>query len=134
MLPVEGLLLAGNYGIEYMSSAGQEVKLQDLTQVRAVLDEIARRWAALIAGRAGFHLEDKGYALAIHASRADRAEAEPVLAQARAAAQEQAGPGVFRILAVPGFLEIAPDAARKSYAVETFLREAPWPVTRPAQP
>lgn len=126
LVPVEGILLAGNYGIEYLYQ-GREVLALDLALYRPVLERVKLSWQHLLRGQPGFFLEDKTWALAIHAKDADPRAAGEVLPLAQEAAQREAAGEPFRILAQPIFLEISPLAAQKSAAVPFFLQEFPWP-------
>ena len=127
LVPVPGILLAGTYGIELRTPAGQRFDRLDLNTIRPVLETIKPYWAGLIAGdppRTSFYLEDKGWSLALHARFADPGEAEEVLAAARRFAAEtiQAHePGLFRLLGGHKFLEIGPRLAHKGRTIEYLL-------------
>jgi len=127
LLPVEGILLAGSYGIEIQTPQGERIDRVDWEMVRPVLDELKPRWEALIEGREGFFLEDKGWTLAIHGRRADPGEADRVLAEARPMAQEAARKGDFRVLGGYKFLELGPREADKGNSLEFLLAEFPMP-------
>ena len=76
LVPVPGVLLAGTYGVELQTPEGERIDRLDYDRVRPTLDALKPRWAALIAGRQGFFLEDKGWALALHARFAAEDEAD----------------------------------------------------------
>ena len=102
----------------------------DYDSLRPTLEALKPRWAALIAGRQGFFLEDKGWALALHARFAAEDEAERVLAGARRlaeAALSRADPESFRLLGGHKFLEIGPRLAHKGLTVAYLLDQYPWP-------
>lgn len=121
LLPVEGVLLAGTYGVEIWLPDDELRTRADYNAIRPVLERLAERWQPLLAGRERFYLEDKDWALAIHAGRAPAAEAEPVLRAAHAEL-ERLQPGEdFRILGGHQFLELAPRAAHKGLAVGWVL-------------
>ncbi|NLE77871.1 MAG: trehalose-phosphatase, partial [Chloroflexi bacterium] len=105
LLPVPGILLAGTYGIEMRTPEGQEVQRADLAALRPTLESIKGQWQGLIAGRDGFFLEDKGWAVALHGRRADPDEADQVLATARRLAQPLTDQA-FRTLGGYKFLEV----------------------------
>ncbi len=129
LVPVPGVLLAGTYGIELRTPDGQRQNRLDYQQVRPALEDLKPRWAALIAGRDGFFLEDKGWALALHARFAADAEADAVLGTARRlaeASREAAGTELYRLLGGHKFLEIGPRLAHKGQTVDYLLDCYPW--------
>jgi len=134
LVPVPGVLLAGTYGVELQTPDGVRVDRLDYDSLRPTLAALEPRWADLIAGRQGFFLEDKGWALALHARFAAEDEAGRVLADARRladAALKRAGRGLFRILGGHKFLEIGPRLAHKGLAVAYLLDEYAWPGALP---
>ena len=134
LVPVPGVLLAGTYGIEIQTPGGERIDRLDYDRLRPTLEALKPRWADLIAGRQGFFLEDKGWALALHARFADETEARQVLAQAcrlAEAAMQQADPEWFRLLGGHKFLEIGPRLAHKGLTVAYLLEQYPWPGALP---
>jgi trehalose 6-phosphate phosphatase len=134
LVPVPGVLLAGTYGIELQTFEGVRVDRLNDDRLRPTLEALKPRWAALIAGRPGFFLEDKGWALALHARFAAEDEAERVLADARrlaGAALDRADPEMFRLLGGHKFLEIGPRLAHKGLTVAYLLDRYPWPGALP---
>jgi trehalose 6-phosphate phosphatase len=134
LVPVPGVLLAGTYGIELQTPEGKCVDRLPFESVRPTLDVLKPLWSALIAGRNGFFLEDKGWALALHARFADDEETEEVLADARRQADvkvKQATSGLFRLLGGHKFLEIGPRLAHKGLTVDHLLDQYPWPGALP---
>ncbi|MBU0496226.1 MAG: trehalose-phosphatase [Chloroflexi bacterium] len=131
LVPVPGILLAGTYGVELRTPEGARIDRVDYEAVRPTLEGLKPLWAQLITGRAGFYLEDKGWALALHARFAEDAEAEGVLAAAYRMAAVSASPEVFRILGGHKFLEFGPRLAHKGRAVEYLLDQFPWPGAMP---
>jgi trehalose 6-phosphate phosphatase len=128
LLPVPGVILAGTYGLEIQHPGAGPVPRADAGVVRPVLDEIGRLWSDLIRGRPGFYLEDKGLALALHASRADGPAAEQVLAAAQQAlAPALSRPEIFRVLGGYKFLEVGPAQAGKGAAIEYLFNRYPFP-------
>jgi trehalose 6-phosphate phosphatase len=129
-MPVPGILLAGTYGIEWRMPDGERIDRLEFNAIRPTLDALKPQWAELLAGREGFFLEDKGWALAIHARFADEDETERALDRARHLAAEAtrgAEPGLFRLLGGHKFLEIGPKLAHKGQTVESLLECYPWP-------
>ncbi len=130
LVPVPGVLLAGTYGIELQTAEGDLIDRLDSDSVRPTLDALKPRWAQLITGRQGFFLEDKGWALALHARHAADDEAEHALAGARRLAEgalDRADPELYRLLGGHKFLEIGPRLAHKGLTVAYLLDTYPWP-------
>lgn len=135
LVPVPGALLAGTYGVELRLPDGERVDRVSHDEVRPVLEEIKPHWERLIAhqdgtrpgrGVQGFFLEDKDWALAIHARYADDDEAEEVLDRARRMANQAASSDLFRVLGGHRFLEIGPTLAHKGKTVDYLLDRYPW--------
>lgn len=134
LVPVPGVLLAGTYGIELQLPDGLRFDRLEYDTIRPVLDLLKPQWAALLAGRDGFFLEDKGWALALHARFAPEDEAGQVLDKARilaSRAAEDASPELFRLLGGHKFLEIGPKLAHKGRTVAYLLDRDPWPGALP---
>lgn len=134
LVPVPGILLAGTYGVELRLPGGERVDRPEYDVIRPTLDSLKPQWVNLIAGRQGFFLEDKGWALALHARFAGENETERVLAEARRNATEAiscASPGFFRLLGGHKFLEIGPRLAHKGRTVDDLLDRFPWPGALP---
>jgi trehalose 6-phosphate phosphatase len=125
LVPVAGVLLAGTYGVELRLPDGKRVDRVSYAAVRPPLEAVKLRWAALINGRKGFFLEDKGWALALHARFAGEGEAEDVLKAARSAVDELSF-DLFRVLGGHRFLEIGPQLAHKGRTVDHLLACYPW--------
>lgn len=121
LVPVEGMMLAGSYGIEVRLADGGRIERLRLDEVRPFLDRLLPRWRGLIDGREGFFLEDKRWSLAIHARFAQAVEAAKVLAEARSSAYELGMPPGFRIMGDERFLETAPVSANKRDGVRFLL-------------
>jgi len=131
LVPVLGVLLAGTYGVELQMPEGKRFNRVDYDAIRPALDTLKPRWAHLIANREGFFLEDKGWALALHARFADDFETDVVLPAARRMATKVACSGLFRVLSGHKFLEVAPDMADKGQTVGYLLDHYPWPGALP---
>jgi trehalose 6-phosphate phosphatase len=130
LVPVSGVLLAGTYGVELRLPGGERVDRVAYEAVRPPLEAVKPKWAALIDEREGFFLEDKGWALALHARFAGVGEAEEVLAAARAIADEVPSE-LLRVLGGHRFLEIGPRLAHKGRTVAYLLARYPWPGALP---
>lgn len=130
LLPVPGIMLAGTYGIELLDVEGEVVHRVEYADIRPLLQSILPEWAELIGGRSGFFLEDKNWALALHARFADDAEAAQVLGRALETATLVLPGDMFRILGGHKFLEVAPSIASKRDAVSYLLNHYPLPGAR----
>lgn len=129
LIPVQGLLMAGTYGLELHTPAGETIYRVDFDTIRPLLDALKEKWRLLLAGRSGFFLEDKRWTLAIHAKDAAGGEADLVLRQAQQQANElldNAPDSLFRLQGGHRFLECGPRAADKKRAVEHILATYPW--------
>ncbi|MBN1219986.1 MAG: trehalose-phosphatase [Anaerolineae bacterium] len=131
LLPVPGILLAGTYGVELQTPRGELIHRLVYQAIRPALDMIKPRWERLIAGRAGFFLEDKGWSLALHARFADELEAKETLTKGRSLALEAAPLDEFRLMGGHKFLEVSPRLAHKGRTVEYILRHYAWPNSLP---
>lgn len=123
MLSVPGLTLAGTYGVEIQRDGKTMARGVKAMQLRPSVVQIKSEWERLTNGRAGFLLEDKGLAIALHARWAEPAAAGLVLEAARATAARLLPPTQFRILGGDRFLEAAPVAAHKGQAVDWLLSQ-----------
>lgn len=126
LLPVSGMFLAGTYGVELETYDGVRVQQVEYSKTRPVIESIQTSWAKLIEGRNGFFLEDKGYALALHARFADVAESIQVLSEAEDILLREHLPNEFRVLGGDKFLEICPKLANKGYTVSYLMERFPW--------
>jgi len=84
------------------------------------------RWESLIANRPEIFLEDKGWALALHASNVPLADARELLACARQAAGEGLPENLFRWFDSSNFLELAPLQANKGETVNLLVKGYPY--------
>ena len=119
--------MAGTYGIEYVDFDGNLINLRDLGPLRPPLDALLPQWQALIEGKRGFFLEDKGWSLAMHAKNASERDAAQVLKEARQLAQSAISQGPYRLKGDRLFLEISPISAGKAHAVTSLLGLFPSP-------
>jgi trehalose 6-phosphate phosphatase len=135
LIPVPGILLAGTYGIELQTPEGARIDRLDYDSLRPPLAALKPQWAGLIAGRQGFFLEDKGWALALHARFAAGGEAGRVLDDARRMAETArllaSTPELYRLLGGHKFLEIGPRLAHKGLTVGHLMDEYSWPGALP---
>jgi trehalose 6-phosphate phosphatase len=126
LVPIHGLLLAGTYGIELRTEDGHRIERLPFGQVRPCLERLKPVWESLILAEAGYYLEDKGWALAIHARHAEDDEAVAVIAKAREIASDIINLETFRILGGHKFIEVAPIQANKGRTLEYLLQGEEW--------
>lgn len=131
LLPVPNILLAGTYGVELYTPDGKLLERAERSVIRPTLEQLKSIWQQLIAKRSGFFLEDKGWALALHARFADEVEADQVLSDASLLALKLASSGEFHVLQGQRFLEVGPTIAHKGCAVEYILDRFAWPGALP---
>nr|MBN1230042.1 trehalose-phosphatase [Anaerolineae bacterium] len=127
LLPIPGLLLAGTYGIELRTPAGDRINRLELAAVRPTLEQIKPLWENLVSNGKGFYLEDKGWSLAIHARFAQDDDAQTLLESARTLAGDMIDPRVYHLRDGHKFLEVAPILANKGQAVRYIQKHYPWP-------
>ncbi|HDQ72116.1 MAG TPA: trehalose-phosphatase [Chloroflexi bacterium] len=126
LVPVDGILLAGTYGVELRMPTGQRVERVAYGAIRPHLERIKPRWERLIEGREGFFLEDKDWSLALHARYAGDDEAGETLDAARNVLEAfSLPPGTFRVLGGHKFLEVGPKLAHKGKTVAYLLDRDP---------
>ena len=131
LLPVSNILLAGTYGVELQTFDGEIVQRAERGVIRPALEQLKAFWQQLIATRTGFFVEDKGWALALHARFAKDSEAEQVLADACMSTVGLASSSEFRVLQGQRFLEVAPAIAHKGRTVDYLLDRFAWPHALP---
>jgi trehalose 6-phosphate phosphatase len=131
LLPVPEVMLAGTYGVELLLPNQEGVDRVTYEELRPVLKGLKPQWESLIDNHEGFFLEDKDWAMALHARYADDDVADAVLEEAReraySAIREADDPELFRVLGGHKFLEIGPALAHKGKTVEHLLNRYPWP-------
>jgi trehalose-phosphatase len=127
LLPVPGIYLAGTYGVELQTPSGELIQRCNYEDIRPFLEMVKHAWMEILDHRAGFFLEDKGWALALHARFSEDREAEQVLALARDVTDRSLPEEPFRILGGHKFLEVAPVIANKGETVLYLLDRYPLP-------
>jgi len=133
MLPVDGLIFAGLYGVEMQMGENMVLRQPPVEVERETLSRLRDGWVKLAGGLSGFLLEDKGQALALHARWAEPQQAAHVLAAARDLATDLIDLRSFRLLDGDRYIEVAPQSADKGETVmwllEQFPIESDLPVT-----
>jgi len=131
LLPIKGILLAGTYGVEMQLPDGSEVHRISYEAIRPTLDSLKSRWQELTDAKEGFYLEDKGWALAIHARKAEEKEGLQVLESAeKMLTQGVLGEHLQKIHSYR-FLEIGPTNADKGHALRYLFDNYHWEAAIP---
>jgi trehalose 6-phosphate phosphatase len=126
LIPLSNILLAGTYGVEMQTPDGKEIHQIEYDSIRPTLDSLKPRWQKLIDGKEGFYLEDKGWALAIHARKAGDNEGALVLESAeKMLTQEVLGEHLQKIHSYR-FLEVGPHNADKGHALRYLFDNFHW--------
>jgi len=121
LLPFDGLLLAGTYGLETQLPDGTQTAAVVFDQVRPMMERVKPLWQQQVDGQHGFFLEDKGWALALHARFATTDDALSVLQHAQVAVEALSPGPAYAIERRPRFLEIYPVEASKSRSIAHIL-------------
>lgn len=126
LIPIEGILLAGTYGVEMQKPDGEEIHQIDYESIRPTLDSLKPRWQELINDKQGFYLEDKGWALAIHARNAEEKEGLQVLEDAEKMLTADVLGEYLQKIHSYRFLEIGPNNADKGHALRYLFDKFHW--------
>ncbi len=130
LLPVEGIIIAGTYGIEVQTPEGERFQREDYALVRSYLNRLKPRWEEIINARRGFFLEDKGWALAVHARFASDKEATWVISSIQQTLDQDLITDEYRLIKHPKFLEVSSAKAHKGKTVSFLLNSFPLPGAR----
>jgi len=122
--------LAGTYGIEIQTPDGERIQRTDYTLIRPYLEQLKPQWQEIIAGRTGFCLEDKGWALALHARFASPRESIQVISYVQQTLNQELITDVFRLIKRKKFLEVSSAMAHKGKTVSFLLNSFPLPGVR----
>ncbi|CAG0927036.1 trehalose 6-phosphate phosphatase [Thermoflexales bacterium] len=123
LLPVPNILLAGTYGLEMQLPDGRQFSRAELEAIQPALERLKPQWKQLLVDRAGFYLEDKVWALAIHARYAEENEAQFVLGKAHDIALDVISLDQFRWLTGHRFCEVSPLWANKGITVKNLISD-----------
>lgn len=119
LVPLEGLWLAGSYGVELIDLVGREIDLLNYGELRPRLENVKPDWESLVQDRDGFYLEDKGWSIAIHANGSNQKDVDFVIKQAK----EIGVPKGFILQGNDHFIELCPPEADKGNAVLFIMNE-----------
>jgi trehalose 6-phosphate phosphatase len=130
LIAVDGVFLAGNYGIEILSPFHGTIHRLDFEVIRPILEMVKPQWSRLLHGKRGFFLEDKAWRLAIHARFANEIDAERVFEEAQQIDGVALLSEYFQIHRKQNFLEIAPRLASKRQTIAYLLDAYPFEKAR----
>jgi trehalose 6-phosphate phosphatase len=130
LLPVEGIYIAATYGIEVQTPEGERIQREDYALIRPYLDRLKPQWEEIIDGRKGYYLEDKGWALALHARFAPEKEAIQVISSIQQTLDQELITDEFRLIKHNKFLEVSSAKAHKGKTVSFLLDSFPLPGSR----
>jgi trehalose 6-phosphate phosphatase len=125
LLPVQGIFMAGTYGVELLTPHGERIQREDYTRIRPYLEQLKPHWQEIIAGRKGYYLEDKGWALALHARFAPEKEATRLISTIQQSLDQDMITGAFRLVKQKKFLEVSTARANKGITVSFLLNSFP---------
>jgi trehalose-phosphatase len=126
LLPIRNILLAGTYGVEMQTPDGREIHQLEYGSIRPTLELLKPRWQDLIEGKTGFFLEDKGWALAIHARNANEKQGLQVLERAEKMLTPSILGEQLQKIHSYRFLEIGPHNADKGHALRYLFDNFHW--------
>ena len=126
-LPVPGIFLAGTYGVEIQTPEGVKIQRVDYALTRPYLEQLKPYWEEIIDDRKGFYLEDKGWALAVHARFASSREATRVISSLQQTLDQELITDEYRLIKHNKFLEISAAIAHKGKTVSFLLNSFPSP-------
>ncbi len=130
LLPVEGIYIAGTYGIEIQTPGGERIQREDYALVRPYLERLKPNWEEIIDGRKGFYLEDKGWALAVHARFAAEKDAIRVISSLQQTLDQSLITDEYRLIKHKRFMEVSSAKAHKGKTVSFLLNSFPFPEAR----
>ncbi len=122
LIPAEGVMRAGTYGLELELPGEETLFMADGKQVQDVMQPLRSAWQGLIAGKTQFYLEDKGWAVALHAP-SQRTPQDQSLYEAARDALKSHNPnsGQFTMFDDGLMMELAPVQASKARTVGWVL-------------
>jgi trehalose 6-phosphate phosphatase len=125
LLPVDGIYLAATYGIEVQTPESERIQREDYSVIRPYLERLKPLWQEIINRREGFFLEDKGWALAVHARFAPEKEAIRVISSIQHTLDQDLITDEYRLIKHKRFLEISSAKAHKGKTVSFLLNSFP---------
>ena len=125
LVPVQGIYIAGTYGIELLTPEGERIQREDYALIRPYLDRLKPEWEEIIDGHKGFFLEDKGWSLALHARFAPEKEATRVISTILQTLDQELITDEYRLIKHNKFLEVSSAKAHKGKTLSFLLNSFP---------
>lgn len=125
LLPVQGIFIAGTYGIEMLTPEGERIQREDYALVRPYLDQLKPQWEEIIDGHKGYYLEDKGWSLALHARFAPEKDATRLISTIQQSLDQDLITDQYRLIKQKKFLEVTSAKANKGKTVTFLLNSFP---------
>jgi trehalose 6-phosphate phosphatase len=130
LLPVQGIFIAGTYGIDVQTPEGERIQREDYALIRPYLERLKPQWEEIIDGHKGYYLEDKGWSLALHARFAPEKEATRLISTLQQSLDQDLITDEYRLIKQKKFLEVSSAKAHKGNAVTFLLNSFPMQNTR----
>jgi trehalose 6-phosphate phosphatase len=130
LLPVQGIFIAGTYGIELQTPEGERIQREDYALVRPYLERLKPHWEEIVDGHKGYYLEDKGWSLALHARFAPEKDATRVISTIQQSLDQDLITDEYRLIKQKKFLEVSSAKAHKGKTVSFLLNSFPLPEAR----
>ncbi|OGN94276.1 MAG: trehalose-phosphatase [Chloroflexi bacterium RBG_13_50_21] len=125
LVPVQGIYIAGTYGIEVQTPEGERIQREDYALIRPYLERLKPHWEEIIDGHKDFFLEDKGWSLALHARFAPEKEATRVISSLHQTLDQELITDEYRLIKHKKFLEVSSAKAHKGKTVSFLLNSFP---------
>jgi len=126
LIPLQGILLAGSYGVETIDFEGKKNDRLDYNEYRQYINILKPEFDSLLEKKEAFYLEDKGWSLAIHGKYAEDTISKQVIAEAERLSKQTIDLSQFQILGGHRFFEIAPKEANKGKTIKYLLHKFPF--------
>jgi trehalose 6-phosphate phosphatase len=123
LIPIPNLIMAGTYGLEIQLPGNRVYYPLNYKIIRPDLEVLKPIWQGLIENSSSFFLEDKGWAIAIHARFVDERIAEETLSRAKTVAEKMMDLTLFQVKAGHKFLEVSPNQANKGQCVKFLMNK-----------
>jgi trehalose 6-phosphate phosphatase len=130
LLPIQGIFIAGTYGIELQTPEGERIQREDYALVRPYLERLKPHWEEIVDGHKGYYLEDKGWSLALHARFAPEKDATRVISTIQQSLDQDLITDEYRLIKQKKFLEVSSAKAHKGKTVSFLLNSFPLPEAR----
>lgn len=121
LIPVQGILLGGTYGIEMQLPNGEILQDLSFESIRADILQVLPVWQEKIDGKEGFYLEDKGWSIALHGRFAEMRDFLKIATAIKTGMDGVTFTNEFKFIEGMKFLELAPSSADKADFVQRVI-------------